>query len=71
MWMWAALVAYGAVLMSLYSEELWMWVSVSAMAALTLGVTFLLPKLHRPRPFEGPLAAVEPVGPGDPGEGVG
>lgn len=71
MWMWAALVAFGTVLMSLYSEELWMWVSVSAMAALTVGVTFVLPKLHRPRPFEGPVAAVEPVGPGDPGEGVG
>jgi UDP-GlcNAc:undecaprenyl-phosphate GlcNAc-1-phosphate transferase len=71
MWMWAALVAFGTVLMSLYSEELWMWVSVSAMAALTLGVTFLLPKLHRRRPFEGPVVAVEPVGPGDPEEGVG
>jgi UDP-GlcNAc:undecaprenyl-phosphate GlcNAc-1-phosphate transferase len=48
MWMWAALVAIGTVSMSLYSDELWMWVSVGAMAAFTIAVTFLLPKLRRP-----------------------
>ena len=48
MWMWAALVAFGTVLMSLYSDDAWMWSTVSAMAVLTLGVTFVLPKLHRP-----------------------
>jgi UDP-GlcNAc:undecaprenyl-phosphate GlcNAc-1-phosphate transferase len=48
MWMWAALVAFGAVLISLYSDEGWMWVSVAGMAALTIALTFLLPKLHHP-----------------------
>jgi UDP-GlcNAc:undecaprenyl-phosphate GlcNAc-1-phosphate transferase len=48
MWMWAALVAFGAVLVSLYSDEAWMWTSLGAMAALTVGATFVLPKLHRP-----------------------
>jgi UDP-GlcNAc:undecaprenyl-phosphate GlcNAc-1-phosphate transferase len=47
MWMWAALVAFGTVLMSLYNEP-WMWVAVGAMAVLTVGTTFLLPKLHHP-----------------------
>ncbi len=32
MWMWAALVAFGTVLISLYSDEAWMWVAVGAMA---------------------------------------
>jgi UDP-GlcNAc:undecaprenyl-phosphate GlcNAc-1-phosphate transferase len=47
MWMWAALVAFGTVLISLYSDEAWMWASVGAMAALTVGLTFVLPRLHR------------------------
>lgn len=76
MWMWAGLVSFGTVLMSLYSEEPWMWASVSAMAVLTVGVTFLLPKLHRPRGAEEPSEQAreqpydlaEPVGPGDPEE---
>jgi UDP-GlcNAc:undecaprenyl-phosphate/decaprenyl-phosphate GlcNAc-1-phosphate transferase len=58
MWMWAALVAFGTVLTSLYSDEAWMWSSVSAMAVLTLGVTFVLPKL---RPRRVPGAAPEPA----------
>jgi UDP-GlcNAc:undecaprenyl-phosphate GlcNAc-1-phosphate transferase len=48
MWMWAALVAFGTVLASLYSDEPWMWASVGVAAVLTVGVTFVLPKLHRP-----------------------
>lgn len=48
MWMWAALVAFGTVLMSLYSDEAWMWVALAGMATLTIGATFLLPRLHRP-----------------------
>ena len=47
MWMWAALVAFGTVLMSLYIDESWMWVVVSAMAAVTLAATFLLPRVRR------------------------
>ena len=45
MWMWAGLVAFATVLMSLYNEP-WMWISVSAAALLTIGMTFVLPKLH-------------------------
>ncbi|MBZ5736582.1 glycosyltransferase family 4 protein [Nocardioides mangrovi] len=48
MWMWAALVSLGTVLISLYNDEAWMWASVGAMALLTVGLTFLLPKLHHP-----------------------
>lgn len=48
MWLWAALVAFGSVAMSLYSDERWMWVSVSSFAALTIALTFLLPKLRQP-----------------------
>ena len=59
MWMWAALVAFGTVLVSLYSADAWMWSSVSAMAVLTLGVTFVLPKLHRPHRV--PSSDAEPV----------
>jgi UDP-GlcNAc:undecaprenyl-phosphate GlcNAc-1-phosphate transferase len=71
MWMWAALVAFGTVLMSLYSDDAWMWVSVSAMAVLTLGVTFLLPKLHRGRRPPSGSAPAGPLGPAEPVEGIG
>ena len=47
MWMWAALVAFGTVLASLFTGG-WMWFSVSAMAVVTVALTFLLPKLQRP-----------------------
>lgn len=50
MWMWAALVAFGTVFISLYSDEAWMWMSLSALALLTVATTFLLPRLHRPLP---------------------
>ncbi len=48
MWMWAALVAFGTVLISLYGDEPGMWVALAAGAAVTVVMTFLLPKLHRP-----------------------
>ncbi|MFC6340675.1 glycosyltransferase family 4 protein [Nocardioides hankookensis] len=54
MYLWAALVAFGTVLMSLYSDETWTWVALGSMAAVTIGLTFLLPKLHHP-PEIGPL----------------
>lgn len=63
MWMWAALVAFGTVLMSLYSDDAWMWSTVSAMAVLTIGVTFVLPKLHRPHRVATPG--------GEPADGLG
>ncbi len=62
MWLWAALVAFGTVLMSLYSDEAWMWATVSGMAVLTLVLTFVLPKLHHPPgpPPDLPAAADPP-----------
>jgi UDP-GlcNAc:undecaprenyl-phosphate GlcNAc-1-phosphate transferase len=57
MYLWAALVAFGTVLISLYSDEPWMWAVVSVMAAVTVAATFLLPRLHRP---DGPAPATGP-----------
>jgi UDP-GlcNAc:undecaprenyl-phosphate/decaprenyl-phosphate GlcNAc-1-phosphate transferase len=48
--MWAALVAFGTVLISLYPDEAWMWASLAGMAVLTVAMTFVLPKLHAPPP---------------------
>jgi len=48
MWMWAALVAFGTVLASLYSGP-WVVAVVSAMTLVTVVLTFVLPRLHRPR----------------------
>jgi UDP-GlcNAc:undecaprenyl-phosphate GlcNAc-1-phosphate transferase len=48
MYLWAALMAFGTVLVSLYGGRTWTWVAVGAMAVVTVGLTFLLPKLHRP-----------------------
>ena len=50
MWLWAALVAFGTVLMSLYSDEPWMWASVAVMALVTVALTFLLPRIFPPPP---------------------
>jgi UDP-GlcNAc:undecaprenyl-phosphate/decaprenyl-phosphate GlcNAc-1-phosphate transferase len=51
MWLWAALIAFGTVLASLY-EGTAMWVSLGAMAALTIILTFALPVLHKPKVLE-------------------
>ncbi|CAM3793795.1 MraY family glycosyltransferase [Nocardioides zeicaulis] len=48
MWMWAFTIATGAVIVSLYDTRL-VWVAVGSMLALTIGMTFVLPKVHRPR----------------------
>ena len=47
MWMWAALIAGGMVLASLYTGPL-MWISLGAMSALTVIMTFVLPVLKKP-----------------------
>nr|WP_246416563.1 MraY family glycosyltransferase [Nocardioides luti] len=47
MWLWAGLVAFGTVLASLYTG-VWMWTSLAVMAAVTVGLTFVLPVLHKP-----------------------
>jgi UDP-GlcNAc:undecaprenyl-phosphate GlcNAc-1-phosphate transferase len=47
MWMWAALIAGGMVVASLYAGR-WMWVSLGGMTLLTVTMTFVLPVLRRP-----------------------
>ena len=47
MWMWAALVAGSTVVISLYTGPL-MWSGIGAAVVVTVGLTFLLPALHRP-----------------------
>ena len=47
MWLWAGLVAFGTVLVSLYTGR-WMWGSLAAMTALTVVLTFVLPVVRRP-----------------------
>ena len=47
MWLWAALIAGGMVLASLYTGP-WMWVSLAAMFAVTVTMTFVLPVVRRP-----------------------
>jgi len=47
MWMWAALIAFGMVMASLYTGP-WMWISLGVMSALTIAMTFVLPVLKRP-----------------------
>ncbi|MEI5674655.1 MULTISPECIES: glycosyltransferase family 4 protein [Nocardioides] len=59
MWLWAALVAFGTVLASLY-EGVGMWVSLAVMTAVTVVLTFALPVLHKPKVLE---ALDEPVDP--------
>ena len=48
MYLWAALVAFGTVMVSLYSEKTWTWLALASMAAVTVALTFLLPKLRGP-----------------------
>ena len=47
MWLWAALVAFGTVLLSLYTGPP-VWISLAVMVAVTVGLTFVLPVLHKP-----------------------
>ncbi|WP_203335970.1 glycosyltransferase family 4 protein [Nocardioides limicola] len=47
MWMWAGLIAFGAVTASLYSGPV-MWTGLGVMAAVTVTVTFVLPRLKEP-----------------------
>nr|WP_207208863.1 MraY family glycosyltransferase [Nocardioides oleivorans] len=48
MWMWAFTISTGAVIVSLSSSP-GVWWGLGAMLALTVALTFLLPKVHRPR----------------------
>lgn len=48
MWLWAALISFGAVLASLYTGTV-VWTSLAGAALLTVVLTFLLPVVHTPR----------------------
>ena len=48
MWMWAALVAFSTVLASLYSGK-WVVAVVGLMTLVTVVLTFVLPRVRRPR----------------------
>jgi UDP-GlcNAc:undecaprenyl-phosphate GlcNAc-1-phosphate transferase len=47
MWLWAALVAFGTVLVSLYTGAL-MWTVLGVGTAVTIALTFLVPVLQKP-----------------------
>ncbi|QIK75908.1 MraY family glycosyltransferase [Nocardioides piscis] len=47
MWMWAALVAGGSVLVSLYGGDT-TWVGLGVLFVFAVVMTFVVPKLHRP-----------------------
>ncbi|CAB4727397.1 MAG: undecaprenyl/decaprenyl-phosphate alpha-N-acetylglucosaminyl 1-phosphate transferase [Actinobacteria bacterium] len=47
MWLWAALIGFGTVLASLYTEP-WVWLSIAGATVFTVLMTFALPVLHRP-----------------------
>jgi UDP-GlcNAc:undecaprenyl-phosphate GlcNAc-1-phosphate transferase len=48
MWLWAGLIGFGTVLISLYRET-WTWWGLGAMACLTIGLTFVLPVIDKHR----------------------
>ncbi|MGY2875705.1 UDP-GlcNAc:undecaprenyl-phosphate/decaprenyl-phosphate GlcNAc-1-phosphate transferase [Marmoricola sp. URHA0025 HA25] len=66
MWLWAGLVAFGAVLVSLYASVLSILVTV-VWAVVTLALTFVLPRLQRhgpvppATPAPAPAAATSPA----------
>ena len=49
MWLWAALVSFSAVLISLYPGRAIVWSLMGAMAVVTVVLTFLIPIIHKPR----------------------
>lgn len=51
MWTWAALVAFGTVIPSLYSG-VWVWIALGGGLGLTVLLTFVLPVLHKPKLLE-------------------
>ena len=47
MWLWAGLIGFGVVIVSLYTGPL-MWSSIAVMAAFTVVMTFVLPRVNKP-----------------------
>ena len=62
MWTWAGLVAFATVLASLFTGPR-LWTALAVMTVATIGLTFLLPAVHRPGapvdPLEPPLDTVD------------
>jgi UDP-GlcNAc:undecaprenyl-phosphate GlcNAc-1-phosphate transferase len=46
-WLWAGLIAFGTVLISLYTGW-WVWLFVLVWAVSTVVMTFVVPRLQRP-----------------------
>lgn len=46
-WLWAGLIAFGTVLISLYADW-WVWPMLGVWAVLTVALTFVVPRLHAP-----------------------
>ena len=59
MWLWAGLIAFGAVLVSLFSGPL-TWAALAVVAVGTVVLTFLVPRLQRPRGRTGPPPPTSP-----------
>jgi UDP-GlcNAc:undecaprenyl-phosphate GlcNAc-1-phosphate transferase len=47
LWLWAALMAFGTVVISLYTGPV-MWSVLAVSFVLTVAATFILPVVHRP-----------------------
>jgi UDP-GlcNAc:undecaprenyl-phosphate GlcNAc-1-phosphate transferase len=47
LWLWAALIAFSVVVISLYTGVL-MWAAIAFGVVFTLAATFLLPTIQRP-----------------------
>jgi len=53
-WLWAALVGFGAVMVSIYPGGV-TWVVLASCAVVTVALTFAVPRVHRPEtPLSGP-----------------
>ncbi len=48
LWLWAALLSFGAVVISLYTGPL-MWTGIGVAVLITIAATFILPIVHRPK----------------------
>ena len=56
MWLWAGLIAFGIVLASLYSGRMLMWAGLLLATAITITLTFLVPRVHTPATETDPSA---------------
>ncbi|MFT3872467.1 MAG: MraY family glycosyltransferase [Nocardioides sp.] len=64
LWLWAALLSFGAVVISLYTGPL-MWTGIGSAVLITIAATFILPIVHRPKepPADaGPVISEVPEG---------